>query len=131
MKNKSLAFTIFLALLVAGCGKSNSKTENQPTNDKTTCNINYAQGFKIEHYTDYTKVIVRNPWDTARIMETYILIDRNKKTPKNLPQGNIVKVPVQRVATCSSIFAGEYKQLGDINKIRAISEPEYVDILGN
>jgi iron complex transport system substrate-binding protein len=128
MKHKSLAFTIFMALLLAGCGKSNSKTENQPINDKTTCNINYAKGFKIEHYTDYTKVIVRNPWDTTRIMETYILIDRNKEMPKNLPQGNIVKVPVQRVATCSSIFAGEYKQLGDIDKIVAVSEPEYVDI---
>lgn len=128
MKHKSLAFTIFLVLLLAGCGKSISKTEDQSVNDKTTCNINYAKGFKIEHYTDYTKVIVRNPWDTTRIMETYILIDRNKETPTDLPQGNIVKVPVQRVATCSSIFAGEYKQLGDINKIRAVSEPEYVDI---
>jgi iron complex transport system substrate-binding protein len=61
-------------------------------------------------------------------METYILVDRNKQLPDNLPQGNVVKVPVQRVATCSSIFAGEYKQLGDIHRIVAISEPEYVDI---
>lgn len=45
-----------------------------------------------------------------------------------MPDGNIVRVPVQRVATCSSIFAGEYKQFGDIEKIIAVSEPEYYNI---
>jgi iron complex transport system substrate-binding protein len=128
MKNFNLAFTISFILLLAACGKPKSNRESKTIGYKATCNITYAKGFKIERYADYSKVTVRNPWDTAHIMETYILVDRNKEMPKNLPQGSIVKVPVQRVATCSSIFAGEYKQLGNIDKIVAVTEPEYVDI---
>jgi len=128
MRNRNLALSISFLLLLTACGNSKDNNENQKQESKKTSSITYAKGFKIEHYVNYTKVIVRNPWDTTRIMETYILVDRNKEVPKKLPQGNIVKVPVQRVATCSSIFAGEYKQLGDIYKIRAVSEPQYIDI---
>jgi iron complex transport system substrate-binding protein len=128
MKNLNLAFTIFLVSLFTACDKPKSNTENKTANSKTTCNITYAKGFKIEHYVDYTKIVVRNPWDTTQTLETYILIDRNKAIPKKLPQGSIVRVPVKRVATCSAIFAGEYKQLCDIRKIVAVSEPEYVYI---
>jgi len=128
MNNKRLILPVLLALLLSACGNSKDKSNRQQIATQTATNINYAKGFKIEHYHDYTKVVVRNPWDTTQTLETYILVDRNKEIPKNLPQGSLVRVPVKRVATCSSIFAGEYKQFGDIGKIVAVSEPEYVDI---
>jgi len=128
MKNKNLLLLLAIILLIISCVNT-KKNENKITEGvKTETKINYAKGFKIEHYADYTKIVVRNPWDTTQTLETYILIDRNKAIPKKLPQGSIVRVPVQRVATCSAIFAGEYKKLGDIRKIVAVSEPEYVYI---
>jgi iron complex transport system substrate-binding protein len=128
MKNKNLLLLLAIILLITACVKTDKKANQKTDGCKTGTKINYAKGFKIEHYTDYTKIVVRNPWDTTRTLETYILIDRNKPIPKKLPQGSIVRVPVERVATCSAIFAGEYKQLGDIRKIVAVSEPEYVYI---
>ena len=127
MKIKLVTLTLSLVLVLGACknAKSNNEKKNQ-TEPKTE--TTYAKGYTLQHFANYTKIVVRNPWDTTRIMETYILVDRNKKVPANLPQGTIVKVPVQRVATCSSVFAGEYKKLGNIGNIVAVSEPQYVDI---
>ncbi len=128
MKNKNLLLLLVIVLLITACVNTSKNDNKISEGRKIESKINYARGFKIEHYTDYTKIVVRNPWNTTRTLETYILIDRNKPIPKKLPQGSIVRVPVERVATCSAIFAGEYKQLGDIRKIVAVSEPEYVYI---
>jgi iron complex transport system substrate-binding protein len=107
MKYSNLILTISLAMLLAACGNSTGKHGKQSMEAKEKSNIAYAKGFKMERYADYTKVTVRNPWDTTRIMETYILVDRNKQLTDNLPHVTVVKVPVKRVETCSSIFAGE------------------------
>jgi ABC-type Fe3+-hydroxamate transport system, periplasmic component len=125
MKIKLLFISI---ILISSCTSVQKKQDKAVNTSRSQSKIHYAVGFSIKQFANYTLIEVRNPWDTARIMEKYILIDRNKETPANLPEGTLVKVPVQRVATCSSIFAGEYFKLGTINKIVAVSEPEYVDI---
>jgi iron complex transport system substrate-binding protein len=126
MKIKNLI--LFIVLCFIGCTNSHRKHNSPVETAAQNTEIRYAKGFRINHFKDYTQIIVLNPWDITQTMETYILVDRSKPIPANLPQGNIVRVPVQRVATCSAIFAGEYKQLGDIHKIVAVGEPEYVYI---
>lgn len=126
MKFKLLLFSSII--LFTSCTSARKKHEKTETTSNSVSEIHHAVGFSMKRFPDYTIIEVRNPWDTIQIMEKYVLVDRNKKLPANLPEGTIVKVPVQRVATCSSIFAGEYLKLGDINKIVAVSEPEYVDI---
>ena len=126
MKISTIAFTLCLIVLLGSC--RNTKQSNDKDALKEKSEIKYSKGFTIQHFDKYTQITVRNPWDTTQTMEKYILVDRNIKLPTNLPDGNIVRIPVQRVATCSSIFAGEYKQFGDIDKIIAVSEPEYYNI---
>ena len=126
MKISTIAFTLCLVILLGSCRNTKQSNDKGALNEKSE--IKYAKGFTIQHFEKYTLITVRNPWDTTQTMEKYILVDRNIKLPTNLPDGNIVRVPVQRVATCSSIFAGEYKQFGDIEKIIAVSEPEYYNI---
>lgn len=124
----SLFILTISCLSCTNSSTSKKNVQNHTELNRDTTEIQYAKGFSIERFKDYTLIIVRNPWDTAQIMEKYILVDRNKKIPDNLPEGALVRIPIERAATCSSIFAGEYLRLGDINKIVAVSEPEYVDI---
>ena len=126
MKISAIAFTLCLVILFGSCKNTKNSNAESKLNEKTE--IKYAKGFTIKHFENYTQITVRNPWDTTQTMEKYILVDRNKALPSNLPVGNIVRVPVQRVAICSSIFAGEYKQFGDIEKVIAISETQYYNI---
>lgn len=126
MIKKITFFVICFALFACHTNKKKESENNAAATTKAE--IKYAKGFSIRHFENYTLIVVRNPWDTTQTMERYVLVDRNKAVPTNLPAGNVVKVPVQRVATCSSVFAGEYKLLNTIHLIVGVSDPQYVDI---
>lgn len=128
MKKRYFNILLILLPLLVSCGQHSGGNHQHVTGQHDVPQIKYAKGFKMARFDDYTRIDIRNPWDTTRTMETYILIDRNKPVPENLPAGNVVKIPVQRVGTCSAIFAGEYKQLQSLDKIVAVGEPEYVYI---
>jgi len=88
--------------------------------------IQYAHGFSINYYENYTEVRVKNPWDTTKILHNYILVDKTKPQPENLPKGTVIKIPVENIACLSSIDASIIQSLGDENKIKAIAETNYV-----
>lgn len=127
MKLKLLAVSLFFALLFAACTPTTKKLENKQNDKEVKTEIRYAKGFSISHFANYTQIIVRNPWDSTHILEKYILVDRNAEMPANLPEGVIVKVPVQRAAICSSVHIGMWNQLGKINDVVAVCEPKYID----
>jgi iron complex transport system substrate-binding protein len=126
MIKKITFIVICFALFACQTNKKKESENNAAATTKTE--IKYAKGFSIRHFENYTLIVVRNPWDTTQTLERYVLVDRKRAVPTNLPAGNVVKVPVQRVATCSSVFAGEYKLLNAIHLIVAVSDPQYVDI---
>ena len=127
MKNNILLFA--LVICFAACTNTGKKQDKKDINSPVKSEIRYARGFTIQRFNDYTLIDVRNPWDSTQLMEKYILVDRNKKLPANLPQGTIVKVPVEKVALCSAVHAGMWHQLGKIDKVIAVCEPEYINLL--
>ncbi len=122
---KTSILLLFMALVA--CTPSNKSDKKDDSTQLDAVKVQYARGFSIQHFDAYTKIVVRNPWDTTKVLETYLLVPREKDVPADLPEGMVVKVPVERVGLCSSIFAGEYKQLGAMDKIVAVSEPQYFD----
>jgi iron complex transport system substrate-binding protein len=71
---------------------------------------------------------VKNPWDTTKILQKYILVDKTKPQPENLPEGTVVKIPVENIACFYSIDASIIQSLGDEHKIKAIAETQYVKL---
>lgn len=123
---KQLLITLFVLLTLSGCHSPKSK--QNANREKSTTSVRHARGFTIHHYDNYTLITVRNPWDSAKVLETYILVDKNSALPEHLPAGSIVKVPVEKVAICTAVHAGIWKQLGCVDKIKAVCEPNYIDI---
>lgn len=114
-----LFFSIFSA-----CVKT--KNEHKTLAVRNNTEIRYAKGFTIERFDSFTQIVVRSPWDRTKTLETYILVDRNKPLPSNLPLGTVVKVPIKKVALCSAVHAGMWDLLGHANNINAVCEPEYM-----
>jgi len=113
-----------LFLLLTSCV---SKKENKQQVLKTA-EIQYAHGFSINYHENYTEMSVKNPWDTAKILHNYILIDKTKSQPENLPEGTVIKIPVKNIACLYSIDASIIHNLGDEHKVKAIAETKYVKI---
>lgn len=89
-------------------------------------NLSYARELSLETFENYSVATVRNSWDTLRILQRYVLVDRDAEIPENLPEGTIIRTPVKRAAVYASAHASIIEELGCADAIRALCEPEYL-----
>ncbi|MDO5442826.1 MAG: ABC transporter substrate-binding protein [Bacteroidia bacterium] len=123
MKKNIIFLLCFLTLLSCGRNRANDKSTAPATQTDT---LLYAKGLSIDRCDGYISVTVRNPWDTLSILERYLLVDRNNPLPAGLPQGTVVKVPVERASVYTSVHASMMEQLGCIDALIGVCEPEYI-----
>lgn len=116
--------TLFLLCFTLSCSVKQSSSEDQSFSSDT---ILYARGFTIQHFTDYTSVEVRDPWDSTRILQRYLLVDRGASMPGDLPKGTVVRTPVKNIVVYTSVHAAIIDQLGEADKVIGVCEPRYMD----
>lgn len=117
---------LLLLLLAVSFFFSCNRTKKEDSTQQTSAKITYANGFSIDYADDYTLITVRNPWDTTRVLHRYVLIDRDKPRPQQLPEGDVVPTPVNSIACLSSADAAVIDRLGDLDKVKAMAETRYV-----
>lgn len=121
---------IFLTLLtvvafLASCRGSHASSSAEEENN--TVPLKYAENLTIKEFPDYTEVTVRNPWDTLKILQKYILVERDSAMPKNLPQGTLVKIPVTNALVYSTVHNSLISELGAMDAIGGICNSKYVN----
>ncbi len=116
---------LMFALWLMACTSSKERASF-----KESCvsdSIHYAKGFSIKRNEKYTQVEVRDPWDTTRLLQRYLLVDRSAKLPEGLPKGTIIKTPVRKVVVYTSVHAAIIDQLGKTSQIVGVCEPRYMN----
>ena len=74
---KRICFFVILVLWAVSCIQP--KVQNSAGNNLLTSDtIRYAQGFTVHHFDGYTAVEVRDPWDSTRLLQRYLLVDRDQ-----------------------------------------------------
>jgi iron complex transport system substrate-binding protein len=126
MSIKDLIIILVASFSILSCNYAGKKKSELESTRRTE--IRHARGFTIHYFGNYTEVTVRNPWDTTRVLENYILVDRKIKLPDHLPEGIIVRTPITKVAVCTGVYAGIWKSLGRMNSIVAVCEPQYIEL---
>lgn len=89
-----------------------------PSND-------YARGYAFESRKNYKVVEIRNPWDTLKLLQRYILVPRGAEIPEGLPKGSIIRTPVKSAIVYESIHCGMIKELGVSDVIKGICDVDY------
>lgn len=120
-------YKIFIGLLLCfafGCNVKQSPAGSQSLSSDT---IRYARGFTIQHFDDYTSVELRDPWDSTRILQRYLLVDKSRTVPAGLPKGTVVRTPVKNIVVYTSVHAAIVDQLNEADKIIGVCEPRYMD----
>lgn len=94
--------------------------------------LQYAKGLIITHFYGYSTVTLRDPWDTLKTRKVYVLAD--KQTLKERPgfrdtltkKGILIATPVERAAIYTSVHAAMAEQLGLLDRVAGVCEPEYI-----
>lgn len=126
MKNSIIY--LFIALLsIAGCRQQGKETTDvtDPVNRPL---VGYARLFKIKEGEGYTSVNVLNPWDTTKYLHRYILVRRDREMPENLPDGTLIRTPLDKVVAYSSVHCGIMEALGLDKELVGVCESRYVDL---
>lgn len=89
--------------------------------------MKYAENLTIREFPDFTEVTVRNPWDTLKTLQKYILVERDSAMPAGLPEGTIIKVPVTNALVYSTVHNSLITELGAIDAIGGICNSKYVN----
>lgn len=120
---------LFLTFLITSC--SGNKSENGSISQNipdSLYTVEYAKGFAVKVYSDYKEVIVRDPWDTAQVLQRYILVDKNRELPANLPEGILIRTPLTDIVAYSTIHCATLQEIGALQTVRGVCESSYIDI---
>lgn len=121
------AYIVIMVLLLSACG-GRSKTSSVMT-EGDTVQFRHAVNLHIVKYPTYTMVTLRNPWDTLQTLHTYLLTDKTKPVPEHLPEGTVVRVPLEKLLVYSAVHGSLLKELGAFGHVGGICSPEYFNSL--
>ncbi len=120
-----LTILLLFISLVTACTQSGNKTVSGDAISSDS--LSYAEGIRVLQYEGYKVVEVVDPWNKERLLQRYILVPRGEEVPEGLPQGTVVRVPLQKVVVYTSVHASIIDQLGEVNRIVGVCEPQYMD----
>ena len=127
MKQFSLFIHLMLSvLLFSACG-GRSKTASVIEAEKAIP-LRYAENLNLSATEDYTIARLRNPWDTTRILHTYVLVDKEKSLPADLPEGTLVRTPLSKAVVYSSVHCGLLNQIGALKSIGGVCDLKYIKL---
>lgn len=112
---------LFSLLLLLSCTGS---TTTHVDGDKVE--MRYAQLLHLSQCDGYTVAEISNPWDSTKLLHRYILVDRNSAMPENLPEGDVVRIPVQSAVVSTSVHCSLIDQLGAYSCIKGVCDMQYI-----
>ncbi len=123
----NLAVLVALApvAFLVSCGGSHTSSPAPADGDEIR--LKYAENLKITEHPDFTEVTVRNPWDTLKTLQKYLLVARDSVLPANLPEGIVVRTPVTNALVYSTVHNSLICELGCIDAIGGICNAKYVN----
>lgn len=120
------AYIVTWVLLLSACGGGSKTSSLQAEGD--TIRMKYSSLLQIVKHADYTVVTIRNPWDTLKVLHTYLLADREKPLPEHLPEGTIVRTPLQKSVIYSSVHCSLWSELDELKGIGGVCGLEYIKL---
>lgn len=127
MKRISLFIHLLASvLLLSACG-GRSKTSSVSITEKTIP-LRYTENLSLRATDDYVIARLRNPWDTTKVLHTYLLADKDKPLPEALPEGTVVRVPLSKAVIYSSVHCGLLQQIGAFGSIGGVCDLRYIKL---
>lgn len=115
-----------VCFLSACGGKRGAGSSDSSRGD--TIALRYSSNLSLIDYGTYTLAQLRNPWDTTKVLHTYILVDKNEALPDGLPEGTLVRTPLSKAVIYSSVHCSLLKDFGALGSIGGVCDLKYIKL---
>ncbi len=121
-------------ILIQSC-KGNSGGDGEAVAGDTL--TTEASLLTIVDHGGYTVVDVADPWNGSTRLARYVIVPSDSVLPDVLPEGTLIRTPVENAVVYSSVYARVMRELGEINAVKGVADagyftmPEIVDGLKN
>ncbi len=112
---------LLIAISLCACKGNKSRTE-----EGHPIALSHATLLSMEHTDSFTLVTVKDPWHKGKTLATYILVPRTSALPHHIPEGTLVRTPIQRAALTTSVHVALLAELSVQNSIAGITDAEFV-----
>ncbi len=113
-----------MSLLASCAGGDNhaSASQGQPIE------MRHARYLSMAEHEGYTIATMRNPWDSTRILQTYVLVPDSIDTHDSLPDGVVVRVPLRNSLVYTNVHARLVDDLGAADAIGGVCDAAYITV---
>lgn len=125
MEIKPLIRLLLVAVLplLASCKGGNAHVSAE---EGDTIRMEYAENLMLVNYDGFMVAKVRNPWDTTKLLHTYILVPDSVKLPAQLPEGTVVRTPLKNALIYSSVHNSLVSEFGAMDAIGGVCDAMYI-----
>lgn len=119
--------TLLCLCLIFGmwsCKKAKKSEANSTS--YTEVEIKYAEGFSIQLYPNFTKVIVHSPWQNAENDMVYLLVKNEQDLPKSIGYDAVIKLPIQHLVSTSTTHIPSLITLNQLDKLVGFPNLNYI-----
>lgn len=115
---------IMIMPLVASCGATGGSGHALSAGD--TIPTKYVKNLTMVDYGDFVKADFRNPWDTTKTLQTFLLVPHDSEIPADLPKGTIVRTPLRRSVVYTSLHNSLLEELGASEAVVGACDTKYI-----
>lgn len=98
---------VFLPTLLGSCRQAPTEEKGSTTGD--TLELRYARHLTLVQHGDKVEAIIRNPWDTAKVLTRYM-----------------IEKPLKRAIVFSAVHCALFEELGAVDRIKGVCDAPYI-----
>lgn len=117
----------FICAFMCGCtGRYTNSSSALPGGDTLT---SHSELLTMVDYGDYLIADVTNPWDTTKLLARYVLVPREREELSGLPEGTVLRTPLQSSLVYSGVHGGAICELGAVDAVTAVADGGYFSVV--
>lgn len=123
-----LLFVLSLLLLTASSCTGRRAALASFEGELRPVDMAYASLLEISRTDSFTLCRVRSPWHKDAFLASYVLVDKHQAMPSRLPEGTVIRTPVEKAVMFSSVHCALLEELGCKDVLRGVVDPEYIHL---
>lgn len=125
MRHLKVFFLFTTTCILALCtGCSGLRTSSAEASSDTL--LHHATLLHLAETDSATVCEIKSPWREGALLHRYILVPTGQKVPDSIPQGTLIRTPLTRAVSFTSVHAALLLDLGAADRLYGLCDTAYV-----